>query len=54
MENVLCVGYNQDGSPCHRHHAIGRSTCRWHHPEVLDQRAAAHEAEAARLRSMLA
>lgn len=50
---ALCDGTNQDGSPCTRHHAEGRPTCRWHHPEVLEERARRLEEQAAEIRAAL-
>lgn len=50
IESVLCEGTNMDGTRCTRHKAGGRTTCRWHHPEVVEARARALEEQAARLR----
>lgn len=50
IERVLCEGTNMDGTPCTRHKAGGRDTCRWHHPEVVEARAKLLEEQAARLR----
>lgn len=48
--NVLCTGKNLDRTDCTRHRAVGRDTCRWHHPEVLEARALRLEELARQLR----
>lgn len=49
--DVLCVGTSLDGKPCTRHRAPGRDTCRWHHPEKIEERALALEERATALRA---
>ena len=53
-EEVLCRGTSLDGKPCTRHRSPDRETCRWHSPEAVEERAAALEEQAARIRSTVA
>lgn len=49
---TLCTGTRDDGNRCTRHRAAERETCRWHHPEVLEEKARRLEAAAARVRGV--
>lgn len=50
-EEVLCRGTSLDGKPCTRHRSPGEETCRWHNPTAIEERAKAHEEQAARIRA---
>lgn len=51
---VLCTGTNLDGSECTRHRRRGTTTCSHHDPVKVEERARALEAQAARVRGLIA
>lgn len=50
VRDVLCAGINLDGTRCTRHRARGEVTCRWHHPEKVEERARKLEEQASQIR----
>lgn len=50
-DEVLCTGTNLDGSRCTRHRTPGTVVCRWHKPEMVEERARKLEEQAAYIRS---
>ena len=50
-EEVLCDGTNLDGRRCTRHRTPGKSSCWWHDPERVEERARKLEEQAAQVRA---
>lgn len=50
MSDVLCEGRGLDGEPCKRYRRVGETTCAWHDPARVEERATALEEQAARIR----
>jgi hypothetical protein len=53
-QDVLCQGTGLDGLRCKRYRRAGGTTCKWHDPEDIEERAQALEEQAARIRDTAA